>query len=326
MATVSRKVAPVSANLGSASSRGASSRGASSGGASSGGTSSGGTSSGGAKAGRAGGTGRPRSAAGRTKLTALRLQEEYPGSALELCELDFSNAWQLLVATVLSAQTTDERVNSVTPALFSRYERPEDMAVASPDEIEELIKPTGFFRNKTKSLLGLARALSERFAGEVPHDMAGLVSLPGVGRKTANVVLSVAFGLPGLPVDTHVIRLSRLLHLTSEKDPDKIESDLCAALPRSDWGSLSLRMILHGRRVCIANRPRCAECVLADFCPSASVPVGAVLPRGLDGSASGGRGQGRSDGRVVQRGGATSRSSRRLATPRARSSSSKSVP
>ncbi|MHB1498018.1 MAG: endonuclease III [Acidimicrobiales bacterium] len=303
MATTSRKAAPASADLG-------------------------GASSGGAKAGRLGGTGRPRSAAGRTKLTALRLQEEYPGTAAELCELDFSNAWQLLVATVLSAQTTDERVNSVTPALFSRYERPEDLAGANPEEIEELIKPTGFFRNKTKSLLGLARALSERFAGEVPRDMAALVSLPGVGRKTANVVLSVGFGLRGLPVDTHVIRLSRLLGLTAEKDPDKIEWDLGSALPGSDWGAFSLRMILHGRRVCIANRPRCAVCVLADFCPSAKVPVGTVGQLGREGPPSvvGGLGQVRSGGRAVQRGGATSRSNRRLATPRARSSSSKSVP
>lgn len=230
-----------------------------------------------------GGGGRPRTPAGRTKLTAARLALEYPGNAAELCELDFSNPWELLVATVLSAQTTDQRVNLVTPALFARYERPEDMAAADPAEVEEMIKPTGFFRNKTKSLLGLANALSQSFAGEVPHDMAGLVSLPGVGRKTANVVLSVGFGLPGLPVDTHVTRLSRLLGLTQAKDADKIEADLCAALPRNEWGPLSLRMILHGRRVCIANRPRCAECVLADFCPSAKLPVVVAPPRAPEG-------------------------------------------
>jgi len=229
--------------------------------------------------------GRPRTPAGRTKLTAARLALEYPGSAQELCELDFSNPWELLVATVLSAQTTDERVKLVTPALFARYKRPEDMAAANPAEVEEMIKPTGFFRNKTKSLLGLASTLSQSFAGEVPHDMAGLVSLPGVGRKTANVVLSVGFGLPGLPVDTHVTRLSRLLALTQAKDPDKIEADLCSALPRNEWGPLSLRMILHGRRVCIANRPRCVECVLADFCPSAKLPVVAA-PSGRRKSAA----------------------------------------
>lgn len=215
-------------------------------------------------------------------MTAARLAEEYPGTAQELCELDFSTPWQLLVATVLSAQTTDERVNSVTPRLFSEYPAPEDLAVAAPATIEGLVRPTGFFRVKAKNIIALARAVCERFDCQVPARLEDLVTLPGVGRKTANVVLSVAFGLPGLPVDTHVGRLSRLLGLTSHTDPEKVEADLCAALPSREWGTLSLRMILHGRRVCVARRPRCAECVLADFCPSATVPVrapGRARPR-----------------------------------------------
>jgi endonuclease-3 len=179
----------------------------------------------------------------------------------------------LLVATVLSAQTTDERVNSVTPLLFSQFPAPGDLAVADPATVEALVRPTGFFRVKARNIVGLARALCEHFDGQVPTRIEDLVTLPGVGRKTANVVRSVAFGLPGLPVDTHVGRLSRLLALTTATDPEKVEADLCAALPSREWGALSLRMILHGRRVCVARRPRCAECVLADFCPSAAVPL-----------------------------------------------------
>jgi len=215
----------------------------------------------------------PRSPAGRTKLTAKRLAAEYPGTAVQLCELRFCSPWQLLVVTVLSAQTTDERVNSVSPRLFARFETPEQLAGATAQEVEEIIRPTGFFRAKAKSLLSLADAICERFDGEVPTSMADLVSLPGVGRKTANVVRSVGFGLPGLPVDTHVGRLSRLLGLTQQSDPDRVEAELCAMLPSREWGSFSLRMILHGRRVCIARRPRCGECTLADFCPSANLPV-----------------------------------------------------
>lgn len=218
-------------------------------------------------------TARPRTPGGRAKLTAARLAQEYPGSVPELCELDFSTPWQLLVATVLSAQTTDERVNSVTPSLFLQYPSPEDLAVADPVTVEALVRPTGFFRVKARTIVALARALCDRFDCQVPVRIEDLVTLPGVGRKTANVVLSVAFGLPGLPVDTHVGRLSRLLALSAHSDPEKVEADLCAALPSREWGALSLRMILHGRRVCIARRPRCPECVLADFCPSAAVPV-----------------------------------------------------
>ena len=223
---------------------------------------------------------RPRTPAGRARLAAARLAQEYPGSAQELCELDFSTPWQLLVATVLSAQTTDERVNAVTPALFRQFLAPEDLALADPAAVEALVRPTGFFRVKARNIIGLARALCEHFDGQVPTRLEDLVTLPGVGRKTANVVRSVGFELPGLPVDTHVGRLSRLLALTAHADPEKVEADLCAALPSREWGAMSLRMILHGRRVCVARRPRCAECVLADFCPSAAVPLRAPASDG----------------------------------------------
>jgi endonuclease-3 len=217
--------------------------------------------------------GRPRTPAGRAKETSTRLAPEYPGSAGELCELDFANPFELLVATVLSAQTTDERVNMVTPAVFAKYPTPGELGGADPGELEGIIRPTGFFRAKARSLVGLGRALDERFAGEVPPRMSDLVTLPGVGRKTANVVLSVGFGIPGFPVDTHVARLTRLLGITTQTDPDRIEAEVCSMLPRREWGALSLRLIRHGRRVCIARRPRCWECVLSDFCPSARLPV-----------------------------------------------------
>lgn len=216
--------------------------------------------------------GGPRTPKGRARLTVERLAREYPGTAADLCELDFSDVFQLLVATILSAQTTDQRVNQVTPALFARYPTPKDLAEADPDELERLIKPTGFFRSKARSLLGMAQALDTRFGGSVPPKMEDLVTLPGVGRKTANVVISVALGLPGFPVDTHVIRLTGRLGLTDSTDPVKIESQVGSLVPRSEWGALSLRLILHGRRVCTARRPRCEDCVLADFCPSARLP------------------------------------------------------
>jgi endonuclease III len=215
----------------------------------------------------------PRTPKGRARETAARLAVEYPGSAQDLCALDFTTPFQLLVATVLSAQTTDERVNMVTPAVFARYPTPADLGHASPDELETLIHSTGFFRSKARSLMGLGRALDERFDGEVPMAIEDLVTVPGVGRKTANVVRSVGFDLPGLPVDTHVTRLTKLLGLTDSTDPIRIETEVCALLPRAEWGAFSLRLILHGRRVCVARRPRCAECVLADFCPSSQVPV-----------------------------------------------------
>jgi endonuclease III len=263
-------------------------------------------------------SGRPRTPAGRAKLAVARLAEEYPGTAKELCELDFSTPWQLLVATVLSAQTTDERVNSVTPALFARYRAPEDLAGASAADVEVLIRPTGFFRVKSKTLVAMAAAVCDRFGGEVPTSLEDLVTLPGVGRKTGNVVRSVAFGLPGLPVDTHVGRISRLLALTEQKDPDRVEAELCAMLPRKEWGPLSLRMILHGRRVCIARRPRCTECVMADFCPSAVLPLGWTGPVRPGGAGRQLEGAGRES--------LMSRSSRRLATPSVRSTSAKSAP
>ncbi len=216
---------------------------------------------------------RPRTPKGRARETATRLAAEYPGTARELCALDFGSPFHLLVSTVLSAQTTDERVNQVTPALFARYPTPADLAAADPVELEALIRPTGFFRSKAKSLIGLGRGLDERFDGKVPESMDDLVTLPGVGRKTANVVRSVAYGLPGLAVDTHVARLTNLLGLTASRDPVRIESDVCALLPPALWGPFGLQLILHGRRVCIARRPRCAECVLADFCPSSRVPT-----------------------------------------------------
>jgi len=197
------------------------------------------------------------------------LSELYPGTARELCELDHQDAFRLLVATILSAQTTDVRVNAVTPELFRRWPDAAALAAAPTAEVEAVLQPTGFFRQKTKSVQGMARALLERFGGEVPHALEDLVTLPGVGRKTANVIRSVGLDEPGLPVDTHVLRLSKRLGLTEEADPVTVERDLCALLPAPDWGLLSLRLILHGRRVCDARRPRCDECVLADFCPSA---------------------------------------------------------
>ncbi|MHB1929577.1 MAG: endonuclease III [Acidimicrobiales bacterium] len=217
---------------------------------------------------------KPRTPRGRARETAARLAAEYPGDARGLCELDFTTPYQLLVATVLSAQTTDVRVNSVTPALFARWPEPADLAAADPAEVEETIHPTGFFRAKTRSIIGLAQALGDRFGGEVPTAMEQLVTLPGVGRKTANVVRSVAMGLPGFPVDTHVGRLVVALGLTTGTDPVKVEHAVGALLPRSEWGSFSLRLILHGRRVCVARTPACGRCVLADFCPSSRVPVG----------------------------------------------------
>jgi endonuclease-3 len=200
----------------------------------------------------------------------------FPGSAVELCALDHANPFQLLVATILSAQCTDERVNLTTPALFVRYPDPYALAAGELAEVEDLIRSTGFFRSKARSLVGMAAAVVEQFEGEVPSAMEDLVTLPGVGRKTANVVRSVAFGLPGLPVDTHVQRLSHRLGLTEETDPVKVEMVLNTMIPASERGGFSLRLILHGRATCQARIPRCGECVLSDFCPSATarmVPV-----------------------------------------------------
>ena len=221
---------------------------------------------------------RPRSVRGRARETVARLAEEYPGSESELCALVHEGPFQLLVATILSAQTTDERVNMVTPGLFATWPTPADLGAADPEEVEQRIKSIGLFRSKARALVGMAAAVEERFGGEVPTAMEDLVTLPGVGRKTANVVRSVGFGLPGLPVDTHVGRLARRLGLTLEDDPVKVEADLDAVVPAPERGRLSLRLILHGRRVCVARRPRCGDCVLADFCPSSTVPAGRPSP------------------------------------------------
>jgi endonuclease III len=210
-------------------------------------------------------TGRPRSPKGRARLANERLKGEYP---LAECELDHSSAYELLTATILSAQTTDVRVNMVTPALFERFPTPEALAGADPEEVEELIRSTGFYRSKARNIMGMAAALMERHGGRVPGAMEELVALPGVGRKTANVVRSVALGLPGLPVDTHVLRLSQRLALTAETDPVKVEMVLNPMVPASERGEFSLRLILHGRRVCFARKPDCGRCVLADFCPA----------------------------------------------------------
>jgi len=202
----------------------------------------------------------------RAREIMARLRRMYPDAR---CSLNFATPHELLVATVLSAQCTDERVNRVTPVLFARYPTPAALADARPTDVEEIIRSTGFFRAKTKSLIGMATAVDERYGGEVPRELDDLVTVPGVGRKTGNVLRSVAYDLPGLPVDTHVTRLSRLLGLTKETDPVKIEHDLNTMVPPEEWGNLSLRLIEHGRRVCIARKPRCDACVLNHVCPSA---------------------------------------------------------
>jgi endonuclease III len=213
--------------------------------------------------------GTPRTPKTRTREVARRLEQMYPEA---LCELNHTNPFELLTATILSAQTTDARVNMVTPALFASYPNAAALADANPADVEEIIRSTGFYQAKTKNLIGMARAVVERFSGQVPSVMEDLVSLDGVGRKTANVVRSVAFGLPGLPVDTHVGRLTQKLALTNHQDPVKIEKDLGSNLPEAQWGPFSLRIILHGRRVCDAKKPLCSACGLEDICPSSLLP------------------------------------------------------
>lgn len=200
---------------------------------------------------------------------ARRINRELAGLYPDAhCELDFSTPLELAVATVLSAQCTDRRVNEVTPALFARYRTAADYAAADRAELEELIRPTGFFRNKTTSLVGLGAALVERHGGKVPHRMKDLVALPGIGRKTANVVLGNAYGVPGLTVDTHFGRLVRRFGWTTEQDPVKVEAVVADLLPRSEWTLFSHRVIFHGRRVCHARKPACGACALARLCPS----------------------------------------------------------
>jgi endonuclease-3 len=210
-----------------------------------------------------------KSALGAYALEVLsRLKREYPDARTEL---DYETPLQLAVATILSAQCTDKRVNMVTPLLFRTFPTAQALADAPPEKLEEIIRSTGFFRNKTKSLIGLGKALVERHNGEVPDSMDTLVKLPGIGRKTANVILGNAFGKnEGVVVDTHVARLSHRLGLTKETDPVKIEQDLIPLFPRKDWALLSHLLIFHGRRVCVARAPKCEICVLNDICPSSS--------------------------------------------------------
>ncbi|WP_395513248.1 endonuclease III [Streptomyces racemochromogenes] len=201
----------------------------------------------------------------RARRINRELAEVYPYAHPEL---DFRNPFELLVATVLSAQTTDLRVNQTTPALFAAYPTPEDMAAAAPEELEEIIRPTGFFRAKAKSLLGLSQALRDDFGGEVPGRLEDLVKLPGVGRKTANVVLGNAFGVPGITVDTHFGRLVRRFKWTEQQDPEKVEAEICGIFPKSEWTMLSHRVVFHGRRICHARRPACGACPIAPLCPA----------------------------------------------------------
>jgi endonuclease-3 len=206
----------------------------------------------------------------RSPVILERLKRAYPDAR---CALDHRNAFELLVATILSAQTTDVRVNLVTPRLFSRYPNAAALARARQADVEKVIKSTGFFRNKARSIIGMAQAVVADHGGEVPGTMDELLTLPGVGRKTANVVLGNAFGLnEGIVVDTHVARLSKLLGLSRQTDPAKIEQALMKLFPRGDWALLSHLLIFHGRRVCIARRPKCGECVLSDLCPAARLP------------------------------------------------------
>lgn len=207
----------------------------------------------------------PRGARERANLTVERLRDLYPAAITELAHVD---PFQLLIAVILSAQTTDKLVTLITPELFRRYPTAVDLAAADPAVVESIIKPTGYFRAKTRSIIAASQKLVELFGGVVPNNLEDLVILPGIGRKTANVILGVGFGLPGFAVDTHVERLTNLLKLTNSWDPVKIERQVCSIVPKEEWTGLSLRLILHGRRICIARRPRCEECVLNDFCPS----------------------------------------------------------
>src|SRR5574340_85604 len=196
-----------------------------------------------------------------------RLKERYPRAAVAL---RYESDFQLLVAVILSAQTTDVSVNKVTPALFRRFPTPEALAAADPAEVEEIVHPTGFFRNKTKNIMGAARKIEADYGGSVPGNMEDLLTLPGVARKTANIVLYNSFGhAEGIAVDTHVFRLAHRLGFSAETDPNKVERALTALFPRDEWGPLTYRLIEHGRAICDAKRPVCGQCVLAELCPSA---------------------------------------------------------
>ena len=202
----------------------------------------------------------------RVSAILQKLDEAYPNAS---CELNHANAFQLLIATILSAQCTDVRVNEVTKELFKKYKTPQDFVTANPSELEQEIRPTGFFRNKTKSIMGASKAIVEKFGGEVPRTMDEILTLPGVARKTGNVVLGTAFGIAsGIVVDTHVQRLSNRLDLTRNEDPKKIEQDLMAVIPQDKWIIFSHQLIWHGRRVCFARKPRCIDCNLERLCYS----------------------------------------------------------
>jgi endonuclease-3 len=216
----------------------------------------------------------------RARRIVRKLGQLYPDAH---CALDYSTPLQLLVATILSAQCTDERVNRITPALFARYPDAAAFAGARPKELERMIKPTGFFRNKAKNIIACCRQLVDKHGGRVPMTMEELVPLPGIGRKTANVILGNAFATPGIPVDTHVGRLSQRMGLTLFRDPVKIERDLTALVPRKDWTAFGHRMIFHGRQVCHARRPRCDACALRRLCPR----VGVEEPVAASGSLAG---------------------------------------
>ena len=204
----------------------------------------------------------------RARVIVRRLARMYPDAK---CALDYGNPLQLLIATILSAQCTDARVNMVTPALFARYRSARDYAEADPRELESRIQSTGFFRSKTKSIMAACRTIVDKHGGKVPGSLEELVALPGVGRKTANVVLGNAFGVPGITVDTHVGRVSRRLGLTKHNDADQVEQDLMRLIPAKDWTTFSHRMIFHGRQVCFARKPLCEQCRLADICPKIGV-------------------------------------------------------
>jgi endonuclease-3 len=198
------------------------------------------------------------------------LKRLYPDAT---CSLNYETPVQLLVATILSAQCTDVRVNMVTPALFKKYPTPLALSQANQEDVEVIVRSTGFYQSKAKNLIGMGRIVTENFGGVIPHELEDLVTLPGVGRKTGNVLRSVVFDLPGLAVDTHVGRLSRRMGLTTEEDPVKVEKVLNAFIPPAEWGRFSLRLILHGRRVCDAKKPKCDICEMEDICPSSNMPT-----------------------------------------------------
>lgn len=203
------------------------------------------------------------------RLILQRLKKVYPKATTEL---HWRNPFELLIATILSAQTTDKKVNEVTPLLFSRYPTPQALAQANPTEVEAIVRPLGYFRQKTRTIINAAKTLVERFGGEVPRTMDEMLQLPGVGRKTAAIVLGTAFGVQeGIPVDTHVQRLARRLGLTEQKQPEKIEQDLMALVPRKEWTWFGHALTLHGRYVCLARKPKCSECILESHCPKVGV-------------------------------------------------------